>query len=58
MWAVVDYNTMSDESTVEAAGNGNAPIGIWPDSMTELFGAIDYQLVTAAAGFGDGADPG
>ena len=56
MWAVVDYSTMSSETTERPTGDGRTPISTWPDSMIELFGAIDYQLITNTMAGSDAMD--
>ncbi|KAH8172881.1 fungal specific transcription factor domain-containing protein [Sarocladium implicatum] len=44
LWAVVDYNTMSDQDTDDTNMDGQTADGAAFSSWVELFGAVDYNL--------------
>lgn len=46
IWAVVDYNTMSNQFGEDAIMNGQESDGQMPTSWTDLFGSIDYALLS------------
>ena len=47
LWAVVDYNTMSDQDTDDTAMDGQAADGAVFSSWVDLFGPVDYSLFPA-----------
>ncbi|KAK1993398.1 hypothetical protein LX36DRAFT_661548 [Colletotrichum falcatum] len=47
LWAVVDYNTMSNQDTDDTAMDGQTADGFMLSSWIELFGAGDYSLFPA-----------
>ncbi|CEJ61031.1 hypothetical protein PMG11_09577 [Penicillium brasilianum] len=47
LWAVVDYNTMSDQDTDDTTMDGQPADGALLSSWVELFGAVDYSLFPA-----------
>lgn len=47
LWAVVDYNTMSDQDTDDTTMDGQTADGALLSSWVELFGTVDYSLFPA-----------
>lgn len=47
LWAVVDYNTMSDQDTEDTTIVGQTVDGVLLSSWVELFGAVDHSLFPA-----------
>jgi hypothetical protein len=46
MWALVDYNTMSNQLSEDAQMSGQESDGLMPNSWIDLFGPIDYALLS------------
>lgn len=47
LWAVVDYNTMSDQDTDDTTIDGQTADGALLSSWVDLFGPVDYSLFPA-----------
>ncbi|KAK7598434.1 hypothetical protein V3481_000065 [Fusarium oxysporum f. sp. vasinfectum] len=47
MWALVDYNTMSNQLSQDAQTSGQESDGLMPNSWIDLFGPIDYALLSS-----------
>ncbi|KAF5686543.1 zn 2cys6 transcription factor [Fusarium circinatum] len=51
MWALVDYNTMSNQLSQDAQlGGQESSDGLMPNSWMDLFGPIDYALLSSFNG--------
>ena len=46
MWAVVDYNTMSNQHSEDVVLSGHAADGAMLNSWVDLFGPIDFALLS------------
>jgi hypothetical protein len=47
IWSVVDYNTMSNQLGEDVIMNGHTSDGTILDSWVDLFGPIDYALLSS-----------
>ncbi|CZR31710.1 uncharacterized protein FPRO_02134 [Fusarium proliferatum ET1] len=50
MWSLVDYNTMSNQLSQDAQISGQESDGLMPNSWIDLFGPIDYALLSSFNG--------
>ncbi|KAF5646893.1 zn 2cys6 transcription factor [Fusarium sp. NRRL 25303] len=50
MWALVDYNTMSNQLSQDAQISGQESDALMPNSWIDLFGPIDYALLSSFNG--------
>lgn len=46
MWGVVDYNTMSNQLGEDLIMSGQVSDGTLPSSWVDLFGPIDFSLLS------------
>jgi hypothetical protein len=50
MWALVDYNTMSNQLSQDAHTRGQVSDDLMPNSWIDFFGPIDYALLSSFNG--------